>query len=461
MHTNRHTAKDLAQNVFSELKVRKLAHPSLSILRSLFESLYSASLHSEESRPITFDIVYLNPKDPDPKPPPRIRLSRWRCARLSNRLPLTTANLIKLSKASDPRTSSLAVYHDESHQLYLWGLVDHGVGYYDFVNYDADQGPARAGLFQVEVRGAGHLMVSVDYERITELRIDTLILKALDVLHSGPIGEGLTPGIQVYLDKVATSLPASLIQTFTDWKGFLTFEWISTLQRLLLRIQTYRHGGAFLISPESSSTGLNIKYKLHYKRLQTATATRAGLTIRRCHAMDTAWQHIQSDANDMPIKVYLDESITEDEKRDSDNEVDGAIWFVSLLTRVDGLVLMDPNLAVRGFGTEITFDDAPARVFIAGDRDGSKTLLRRADYNHYGTRHRSMMRYCARVPGSIGFVVSQDGDVRIMTLIGGHLVMWENIKLQLPDFVNQSHPLKVTHTRTRKTHSGKRMGKIH
>jgi hypothetical protein len=56
------------------------------------------------------------------------------------------------------------------------------------------------------------------------------------------------------------------------------------------------------------------------------------------------------------------------------------------------------------------------------------------DYNHFGTRHRSMMRYCAAVPGSVGFVVSQDGDVRAITRVRDDLVVWENVKLRLDDF---------------------------
>ena len=42
-----------------------------------------------------------------------------------------------------------------------------------------------------------------------------------------------------------------------------------------------------------------------------------------------------------------------------------------------------------------------------------------------------MMRYCYSNPGSIGFVISQDGDVRAITRLGSRLVLWENIDVQL------------------------------
>jgi hypothetical protein len=41
-----------------------------------------------------------------------------------------------------------------------------------------------------------------------------------------------------------------------------------------------------------------------------------------------------------------------------------------------------------------------------------------------------MMRYCFQHPGSIGFVISQDGEVRVITKVRDALIIWENIKLK-------------------------------
>jgi hypothetical protein len=40
-----------------------------------------------------------------------------------------------------------------------------------------------------------------------------------------------------------------------------------------------------------------------------------------------------------------------------------------------------------------------------------------------------MMRYCFANPKSVGFVISQDGEIRAMTRVGGRLIMWENLKV--------------------------------
>lgn len=51
------------------------------------------------------------------------------------------------------------------------------------------------------------------------------------------------------------------------------------------------------------------------------------------------------------------------------------------------------------------------------------------DFEQLGTRHRSMMKYYYNHPKSIGFVVSQDGDVRAMKRVGINLLVWEKVKI--------------------------------
>jgi hypothetical protein len=128
--------------------------------------------------------------------------------------------------------------------------------------------------------------------------------------------------------------------------------------------------------------------------------------------------------------TYLDESVHRIHKEEAASEIDGIIWFVACLSRVDGLILMDPDLAVNGFGTVITVEDAPSAVFAA--QDELATVHRRLpiSYDAFGTRHRSMMRYCNSHAGSVGFVISQDGDIRAMTKVGQDLVVWDGVRLQ-------------------------------
>ena len=186
-----------------------------------------------------------------------------------------------------------------------------------------------------------------------------------------------------------------------------------------------------LITPEESSRYLNIKYKINYSRLRTALETRAITRIREVFASDQIFSdYMDKDADEIPMRLYLEQTVRDNELAECISELDGSIWFASLLSRVDGLILMNPKLDIKGFGVEITQDRKPLEIFIAGNRGATEEKLRKANYDHFGTRHRSMMRYCSRIPNSIGIVISQDGDVRVMTLVNERLVMWENLKLQ-------------------------------
>jgi hypothetical protein len=129
--------------------------------------------------------------------------------------------------------------------------------------------------------------------------------------------------------------------------------------------------------------------------------------------------------------LYFAERVEEGAKRDSQSALAGCIRFIASLSRVDGLVLMSSDLNVLGFGTEILTEADVPRFCLASGAHATPKQLQEKDPKHYGMRHRSMMRYCAANPRSIGFVVSEDGDVRAVMRHQRKLVMWDNIQLQV------------------------------
>ncbi|MFL6336921.1 MAG: putative sensor domain DACNV-containing protein [Pyrinomonadaceae bacterium] len=423
--------RDIAEAVRAELRKRASTLLKLEVLVDLFESMYFASLKTEESQTIVFHVVYLDPDNPDPNPPERIVKDRWSYVRLAKSIPATIPNLIKIAKASDPRTSSLAIYPNNDGRLSIWGLIDQGNRYHDYVNYDTESGAERPGIFQASIAGAGHLIAYMGFWKIAELKTNLLLRNAFDVFAGGPVREMIEPGIQSYVQRVKGEISEYIYSDRPHWESSLSSYWISSLCRLLLRVQNYHHGGAILITPDNSFAGLNIKYGIDYARLRVALDARAIATIQETFAADKIFEgYLDKDADEVPVDLYLDETVSSNQVSESRSELDSTIWFISLLSRVDGLVLLNPNLEVKGFGVEITYSEEPSSVFVAGNRNGTKKGLRKVDYNHYGTRHRSMMRYCAQVPGSLGFVISQDGDVRVITQVSSQAIMWDNIKLQ-------------------------------
>jgi hypothetical protein len=224
-----------------------------------------------------------------------------------------------------------------------------------------------------------------------------------------------------------------------DWRRQVAVQWITELRRLLIRARGLRHGGAVLITPTAAaaSSSLRVKYRFDYTRLKDALVNRAVSDQKRDFLYFMSWEALapSDDSDDEPtIDDFMEVAIAEGDVNDCDDEVDGILWFLALLTRVDGLVLMEPDLTVRGFGVEILEDTPPDKVFVA--RDASGALRREMDYDKLGTRHRSMMRYCAWNEGALGVVISQDGDVRVMIGTAGVVTVWDSLALQFePPFV--------------------------
>lgn len=423
------TAADLATFTHDQLESHQRPSPGVSTLTALFRAMYAASMATEEGQEITFELTWINPDNPDPDPPQRIVADRWSSFPFTSRIPLTTRALVKAAKATDPRTSSFAVYTSAEEPLFVWGLVDQGNRPYEFMRYDYDEGQDRPGLFQASAIGVGHLKVSIGYEPIAELRIDHLSTGGLDPFKTGPIFEALKPGLKDHVRRVKAAISTEVYKDRSHWDATLGSQWIETLSRVLLRIQDMRHGGAVLITPDTSGNGLDVKYELSYHRLPVALK-RSGITkIEETHASDLISEALDADEDLIDTAHYLDETIARAERENIESEIDGILWFIACLSRVDGLVLMDSDLSVEGFGTVIAVEDTPKAVLAAQDDQGDPSRLLPLSYDTFGTRHRSMMRYCNSYPASIGFVISQDGDVRAMTKVGDNLVVWDNVRL--------------------------------
>jgi hypothetical protein len=96
------------------------------------------------------------------------------------------------------------------------------------------------------------------------------------------------------------------------------------------------------------------------------------------------------------------------------------------LSLLAGLSADDQELRLLGAGCVILAEDsAELPLMEATTSDASSP--RSVSPDGYGTRHRSAFRFCAAVPESIAFVVSQDGGVKAVTESAGRIIMWPDI----------------------------------
>jgi hypothetical protein len=427
------TPEDLAKWVLSKVKGAKISHrlPNEDVLSELFKTLFYTSLKTEEGQYIRVTITLIDPKNSDPSPPRRIVAERWQYVRFDNRIPLTVKNLVKLSKAADVWSSSLAVYFDDKNELFIWGMIDQAIHYHSYLNYESESGAEQPGIFQSTITGVGSLIVIFDYELIATLKQETLITNYTDVFNRGEIKELFELLSIEYKHDTKKYLEEEFPKDdFTFWDFYSENIIKETLSRILLRIQNYQHGGAVLITNDFKSD-LDIKYSISYDRLTIAIDKVIKLTIENTnHSNEVHSDYLNKKKDELPIGLYLDENVSGFKKDEAKDELKGAVRFVASLSCVDGLVLMNTNLKIIGFGTVIKIAKIPDNIYLSKTAKINESKLGKANPNNYGTRHRSMFSYCWNHIGSIGFVVSQDGDIRAITRIGNRLIMWENIRVQ-------------------------------
>jgi len=257
---------------------------------------------------------------------------------------------------------------------------------------------------------------------------DNLVERQQKVFQTGPVRARLTEYISRFQRDVKRKIGKDLYEERGHWGESLEDLWISTLCRILIGIQRYHHGGAILIS--DSASGLSAKYSLPYARLAEALFRAAVRQIENTAYSDEIHNvYMDGGLEQIPMGLWLDTEVTGNDLRNINDEITGCIRFLASLARVDGLVWFDSNLRLKGFGTEITVREDPEHSFVA--LNPQATRVHPLDLNHYGTRHRSMLRYCSSTPNSIGFIVSQDGDVRAVIQADRRTLLWDNIQIKL------------------------------
>lgn len=400
------------------------AGPSRPFLESMAMSMYLASMETEENRPVACSVIYLDPHHPDPDPPDRKTAVYWRAVPFRHAVPVSVHELSKLALASDPRTSILAIHEDADGIPYVWGLVDQAASYARFVDYEQNWGPAWPNALMLTIEGPGFLEASVGYRRIARLRSGQMQRTGIDPFLEGPVREALSVGTDRFVDAVQVRTGDRFGER-DHWPGSLSASWFSVVRRLVGRMQRLGHGGALLFTPGQAEY-LDVKHEVRYPRLQETLIEDAIATIARVSAEDEIHEaFLDTDSDSIPTDLYLDEVVSRNEEREREHELNNGLWFIATTSRIDGLVLLDMDLILHGFGVMVTTEEPPTSIAEALDVSGK--LVRPLSYSAYGSRHRSLMRYCSAVPGSVGVVVSQDGSVRVMLHNRDQLLVWASV----------------------------------
>lgn len=396
-------------NIISS-KLQRLGYtsPTTNVLYRLIEIAFFASIKTEENRFVRGSLTYSNPLNPEPHPPPCRRADYPGFTKFGERIPLNASKFVKLSRAVDIWTGSIAVYGKSPEKLYAWGIVDQQVHMNTSLHQETSRGFERPGILTINIEGVGDISIYHGNLFLGRLRQNQVIRKESDVLRSDFLFNRMAQVLRPYAEGMAKVTKGNPDYSVTS----IMMEWSTSIARICIGLRRLGTGGSLLLTSNPNRKILDIVNEFPYRRAGDATILKA---------LDCEYRHMCRDVAEEDDEMRTELGFAEADEEDRTDELTGGIKLITSLASIDGLVLMDLTLRVIGFGVKIKSGAKIGAVFDGKDFSIRGLKAKRIDIREYGMRHASMLRYCQADKDAIGIVISQDGHTRLITTSKGHL----------------------------------------
>ncbi len=393
--------------------------PSENVVQKIIDVVYHASFLTEESRKLWFRVVYLKPEEIRKEDVIKFDLPR----------DFNVGELVKLAPAADPTQVLIGVYEKKGlNKLEIWGVVESGTSWWNFLRNESSIGSPPPNGFTVSSKNPGHINISRQGDVILSLNQGKLYEPSEKVFYQGPVSQFLGKASTLLHEEVCNKLNRNSYDGKGEDEDYPKRFYIYFLQRILDRIREKHHGGTLIIVPD------------HINKEDTRLKDR--ITIKYPCDYDEAWKCLVKDLArekkyyDLYFKLGKQSDISKEEyeevsslsyDRESDEDIQNAVGFISSLTGVDGAVVLSDKLRLLGFGAEITaVSPHLKRVKISTDLEEGEEYK---EIDLFGTRHRSALRFCSSFEDCVVFIVSQDGDVRVAKRVGSEVVLWSDVNV--------------------------------
>jgi hypothetical protein len=396
------------------------------VVHDLLEMAYLGTLRCEEGRFVKGSLTFANPKRPEISPPLCRRASYPAFIKFETPETLNVQTLVKLACAIDRWSGSIAVYATRRNEIYAWGVVDQLVHQNVRWHRESDGGFDNPSLLTVTMDGIGDISAYHGSVFLGGLKAQALVTHENDAFKSKIVFEYALEALAPFASAIVRVLDAD--EHKAEILGDLIRIWAASIARLCIGLRQRGTGGAFLLTPKPIKRKLQVRHSFAYPRLMDSAILRV-LDEYYSSSVRHAQIAFTKEAKPVPSKLVVENSSAEADAADREEELTGAVKLVTSLAAVDGLVLMTPALSVEGFGTKIGSAPNITTVYDGADFAHRGTRARKIDTAKFGTRHGSMLRYCAQDRRALGIVVSQDGYVRLIMTVRNSLVLWDNLKL--------------------------------
>lgn len=410
---------DLARFVIEHLEVAGVPCDGVTLVRFLSVA-YQASLLREEERPLSFRLLLAPPallplEEGPPHGHHRLRFDNPRM--------LDEQEIRRLAPAAKMQRAMIGVFGEAPSGLQIWGLVQTGPGWLHAIQGGRARGAPMPEALIVAVTGPGRILVSHGGVTIAKLAAGQLTGRSADVFDSKWLPDACADNRRDVL--AAHELASASTSTLLVAPGLLRRVDQQLVRRIIANVRLSHHGGTIILLPHEEADRvarkgkpIALKYRFsdeeprrRYRSLQLLLLAALVEDAKRGGRAPTWETYVESAHPDL---VTLDQALLE------------LAHTIAGLADVDGAVVMNKRFEVLGFGGEIVGDlpDVP-HVMHALDPEGD--VREEEPTDRVGTRHRSLYRLCAAIPGAVGIVVSQDGSVRLVANKDGAVTYWDQL----------------------------------
>jgi hypothetical protein len=391
--------------------------PTEREIQDVCEISYAASLLKEEGRPVRARVVIAPPSafEEDNGPPDGVHAVRFSVPKK-----LTPNEIKRISPAASFFHSVVAVWPDRDKGLRVWGILNTGPRWLNLVAGGRKPLGYDMAFPIIHVRDPGWLHFYHSYNLLAEWRGRDFHGPRMDVFQSPLLSERFAELRRSMVEGMDEGcLPPTLdTDAYAEISHLISLQFI---KRIINLVRTSGHGGSLVIMPagekglESATRWVDCKYSavpdqsgLRFRHLLQSIIRRVGQLCPENSTVEHAWEVFRNSHD--PELDRLEEAFFE------------LARFFSDLMQVDGALVLDQRLRVIGFGGEIRVDQNVFQVGQAHDLEG--THVSSWNVQNDGTRHRAVYRLCAVEPEMIGFVISQDSQVRMIANIEGAVTFW-------------------------------------
>jgi len=375
--------------------------PSVPLLKAFIEAAFYASIKKEEGRPLAFSAVLAAEHEvTGPSNPFRPEILRF-----DSPIPFSVSMIPKLAPAFDPRLSSLAVtLDDQQDQLICWGVLS-----YSLMSRNSTTDPTANRYTEVPVVPEGWMYFRPDFFTVSTSSPGALTFSRANAI-LGNLANGdfvpatPTPFISRSLGKYWHRLVEKTEAGRVHGVTYLHYA-LNALEVLLGEAARRGHGATIVIldatAPSPTPDLYFPQYVLHGEQ-------RLGARIRRCVEVENEVTKVPLTNHDRSLVFHSESSLL--------SVGCGKLAFETLqrvaqLAAIDGALILNSNFDVLAFGAKLQADRWRRATPIGPDGFGvSNGEL--FDVKPYGTRHSSALNFAGACPGSIVFVISEDGPIR-------------------------------------------------